>query len=613
MRNYKEFNITIDYTRDNLLTPFAKSLLRQYYIKNQKLTYQEFFSMVACAYSNDKDHAQYMYDIISQLYFCPATPTLANAIYSNTEDHEHLPISCFLNSVQNTKASIMEIFQETMQVSLADGGLGTNWSNLGSIGEYLDDQNSPGCLPFIRTQASLLRTFGGSTREYGSGAAYMHISHPEIEVFLEMRKPAVGADQETRVPRHIHHGILITDNFLEAVEKGLPWGLKSVTTREEVKILDARTLWKKILALRVETGEPFLIFIDNVNRQRPEILKKLNLKIEMSNLCTEIVLPTGIDHLGNERTAICCLGSVNLLYYDIWKNDDKFLYNVGVFLDNVRLDFIKRAPESLKKAVYASKRDASIGLGVSGYSYYLQSKMIPLESTEANIYNKEIFSHIKIEMDKVSVKLAQERGANEDAQEAGIMERWNHKIALKPDALISYIFNVSPNTEVTTVIYNYKNNHGSHVIKNSLFEELLNKKNYNTEMVWQSILSTGNLNHLDFLTAEEKEVFKGPYEIKPMIVIEQAAARQPYICQAASLNLRIFLTPMLATKLHEIHMQAAKLGIKSLYYLETKSEFKIENSFSSSYTQHTQNDNNQKSTYDFDNINILGKTCIGCE
>lgn len=603
-----KFQIQIDYSRDRFLTHFAKSLLRKYYLKDKILTYQELFAQVACAYSDTQEQAQYIYDAMSKLHFLPATPTLANAIYCGTNNKESLPISCYLNSVENTKKSIALAFNETMSVALADGGLGTNWSHVAAVGEHIDGQQSSGCITMIRAQANLLRAFGGSTREYGSGAAYLDISNPEVEEFIEMRKPAVGADQEMKVPRYMHHGLLITDDFLESVEKGLPWQLKSNITQKVIREIDARTLWQKILTTRVETGEPFLIFIDNVNKNRPEILKKLNLKIEMSNLCTEIVLPTGLDHLGNNRTAICCLGSVNIYHYDTWKEDKDFFRHIGTFLDNVRLDFIQRAPDSLNRAVYSTKREGSIGLGISGYSSYLQSKMVPLESEKAAEYNKEIFAHIKAGMDQISYQLACERGPCEDANEVGIMERFTHKIALKPDALTAFLFNVSPNTEATLVAYMYKTLHGSHLIKNPVFEELLVKKDQNTEVVWNSILSTGTVNHLAFLTKEEKEVFKSPYELNPLVVVEQAAQRQPYICQAASLNIRTFL-PLSAKLLYDMHMLAAKSGVKSMYYLEAKSKFNIENHFTS--TKKSQNQKEEKESND--NPKVLGAVCVGCD
>lgn len=597
-----KFKINLNYNRDELLTDFGKSLLRKYYMKDLKVTYQEFFGTIACAYGDNQEHAQYIYDQISQLRFWPATPTLANGVYANTENNENLPISCYLNSVTNNKHEIAEIFNETMHVALGDGGLGTNWSHMASVGDYIDGQKSIGCISMIKAQAALLRTFGGRTREYGSGASYLNIDHPEVEEFIEMRKPAIGADQEMKVPRYMHHGLVITDSFLKAVEEGKEWHLKSVTTKLTVKTVDARSLWKKILITRVETGEPFLVFIDNVNRQKPEILKKLNIDIEMSNLCTEILLPTGVDHLGNHRTAICCLGSINLEYFNEISQDKKFFEAIGRFLDNVRLDFIKRAPKALKNAVYATIREGSIGLGVSGYSTFLQKNMVAFESEEANNINEKIFKYIKEEMDKVSYKLAVERGPCEDAKECNILERFTHKIALKPDALTAFFFNVTTNIEATLVAYMYKTLHGSNLIKNKIFEELLIKKGFNTNEVWQSILSTGTVSHLDFLSDLEKEVFKSPYEINPIKVIEQAAVRQKYICQAASLNIRTFL-PLSAKTLNDIHMLAAKSGIKTMYYLEARSKFKIENTFISK--QETEKKEIKPE--------ILGDVCIGCD
>ena len=596
------FKINLNYNRDGLLTTFGKSLLRKYYMKDLKVTYQEFFGMIACAYGDNQEHAQYMYDQISQLRFWPATPTLANGVYAHTKNQENLPISCYLNSVINNKNHIANIFSETMQVALGDGGLGTNWSHMAAVGDYIDGQQSSGVITMIKAQAGLLRAFGGRTREYGSGASYLNIDHPEVEEFIEMRKPAIGSDQEMKVPRHMHHGLIITDEFLKAVENDKEWHLKSVTTKLTVKSISARVLWKKILITRVETGEPFIVFIDNVNKQKPQILNKLNINIEMSNLCTEILLPTGVDHLGNHRTAICCLGSVNLEYFDKISQDKFFFEAVGRFLDNVRLDFIARAPETLKNAVYATIREGSIGLGVSGYSTYLQKNMVVFESEKAQNINEKIFKHIKEEMDKISYKLAVERGACEDAKECGIMERFTHKIALKPDALTAFFFNVSTNIEATLVAYMYKTLHGSHLIKNKIFENLLIEKNQNIDEVWQSILATGTVNHLSFLTELEKEVFKSPYEINPLVVIEQGELRQKYICQAASLNIRTFL-PLSAKLLNDIHMNAAKSGIKTMYYLEARSKFKIENTFESK----------KENSHEEKKPEILGDVCIGCD
>ncbi len=611
-----KFKINIDYKRDELLTVFGKSLLRKYYIKNLSLTYQEFFAKIACAYSDNQEDAQYIYEQISQLRFWPATPVLANGIYADTDNSTHLPISCYLNSIENNKNHMISIFHETMQVSLGDGGLGTNWSKVASLGDYIDNQESTGVISMIKAQSNLLRIFGGSTREYGSCAAYLDISHPDIEQFIEMRKPAIGADQEQKVPRHMHHGVIITNNFIKAVEEGKDWSLKSVTTGHTLKKIKARDLWQKILSTRIETGEPFLVFIDNVNYQRPEVLKKLKLNIEMSNLCTEILLPTGKDHLDNLRTAICCLASINIEYFDEWSKDSKFFYTIGKFLDNVRLDFIKRAPESMKRAVYATQRDGAIGLGVSGYSTYLQGKMIPIESEEANDYNNKIFKHIREEMDKVSYRLAVERGACQDAEEVGVMERFTHKVALKPDALTAFFFNVSPNTEVSLVNYNYKTLHGSHMIKNKVFEKLLIEKGKNTDEIWSSILTSGDINHLDFLTDLEKKVFESPYEVNPLTIIQQASDRQKYICQGASLNIRIFL-PISAKLLHDIHILAAKSGIKTMYYLEAKSRFRTENTLNAKNINQNQNshniNDNKKLEEEEKKPNILGDVCIGCE
>lgn len=609
----KKFNIQLDYSRDRLLTEFAKTLIRKSYLQETGMTYQEFFAMVANNYSEDEEQAQYMYDMISQLYFMPATPTLANAKYADTNNRISLPISCFLNEPQNNKASIQHLMNETMCVANADGGIGTYWSNMGGPGEELDGQESWGILPFIKMAGDFTRYFGGMCRKTGSGCAYLKVDHPQIEEFINARKPQIGGDQSMSLPRHVHIGVTITNDFIEAVNQGTTWDLIHPTTGKVAKTVDARSLWKHMLITRVETGEPFMIFIDNVNKSKPEIFKKLGLQIHTSNLCTEIVLPTGLDHLGNNRTAICCLGSVNINHFDQIKEDDKFFYNVSKFIDNVRLDFIARAPEFLKDAVYSSIRDSSIGLGVSGLCTYFQNKGLYYGSEESRTINKNIFSYIKQKMDEASYQLAVERGPCEDAKELGIMERFVNKIALKPDALTSYIFNVSSNIEPMPPAFMYNTMYGGYMIRNPVLEKILEKKSISNEEVWNQIISDGSVKNITGLTDEEKRLFQSPYEIDQMVLVEMSVDRQPYICQSQSLNL--FLeTPIDATKLHQIHMYAATHGGKGFYYLRTKSKFTIEND----YRFKNQQKNQHKITVENDKsknceISSSGNVCTNCD
>jgi ribonucleoside-diphosphate reductase alpha chain len=395
--------------------------------------------------------------------------------------------------------------------------------------------------------------------------------HPEIEEFVELRRPTGG--DPNRKALNLHHGILIPNRFMEAVENDEEWALKSPKDNTVIDRVKARDLWIRILTARIETGEPYLIFIDHVNDQIPDHHKMAGLNVKMSNLCSEITLPTGKDHLGNERTAVCCLSSLNLEKFEEWQDHPTFLEDCMRFLDNVLSDFIAKAPDSMKRAKYAAMRERSVGLGVMGFHSFLQSKMIPMESVMAKVWNRRMFQHIKRQVDDASRKLADERGPCPDAADYGIMERFSNKMAIAPTASISIITGgASPGIEPNAAnAYNHKTLSGSFAVKNEHLQKLLEQKGQNTEDVWSSIFTNeGSVQHLDFLTQDEKDVFKTAFEIDQRWLIEHAADRTPFVCQAQSLN--VFLPANVHKKdLHQIHFDAWKKGVKSLYYCRSKS------------------------------------------
>ncbi|OED45302.1 hypothetical protein AB836_01670 [Rickettsiales bacterium (ex Bugula neritina AB1)] len=577
-KKYK-YVIEIDESRDKLLSDLSKFMLNASYKKKKYNNFQELFANVASSYGDDEKHAQRLYDYISNLHFMPATPILANGCFANDDNNSvNLPISCFCNSSENNKEDIQRIMKETMTVSSADGGLGTLWSKFTPIGDNLEGGLSYGIFPYIKTQGLLTRYFGGSAREFGSVCNYLDIDHPQVEHFINMRKPNATIDEESKIPRHIHHGLIITNDFIDAVKKNDKWELKF--NGKIHKTVDARSIWRQIINTRIETGEPFLIFIDNVNKKLPSYMKKLDLKVEMSNLCTEIVLPTGIDHLGNQRTSVCCLSSVNLEYYHIWKDNPLFIEDICRFLDNVLEDFQKRAPTSLKSAVYASKSDRAIGIGAFGLSLLFQKNDISFESDEAKKLNIEIFQHIKEKALEASKKLGIERGPCEDAKEMGEIYRNSHLLAIKPDACTALICNSSPNVEPIMAGCVSKNKDGSFEILNPVLENLLKNKGVYNESIKQQIISTGSVQNLSILNQKEKEIFKNAFEVSQKKIIEYAIDRSDFICQAQSINL-FFNLPINAQEINEIHLMAAQ-NLKSLYYLRTHSQnIKIEDTYTS--------------------------------
>lgn len=552
--------------RDNLLTDFGKAVLSNRYLLEGE-SYQDCFARVAWAYSDNEAHAQRIYDYISRHWFMPSTPIL-----SNGGTDRGLPISCYLNEAIDSLEGITNLWKENIWLAARGGGIGSYWGNLRSIGEKIScNGETSGIIPFIKVMDSLTLAISQGSLRRGSAAVYLTVDHPEIEEFVEIRRPTGG--DPNRKALNLHHGIAITDAFMEAVRDDVPWHLRSPKDKEIIRTISARALWIKILTARIETGEPYLLFIDHVNKAVPEHHKALGLSVKTSNLCSEITLPTGLDHLGEERTAVCCLSSLNVEKYLEWENHPTFIEDCFRFLDNVMEDFIQRAPDHMVRARYAAQRERSVGLGVMGFHSFLQSINIPFESALAKVWNKRMFKHIHAQAQKASQVLAKERGPCPDAMEQGVEERFSNKLAIAPTASISIICGgASPGIEPNVAnAYTHKTLSGSFVVKNKYLEKVLEEKGYNTEETWSRILQNeGSVHDLPFLTEDEKSVFKTAFELDQRWIIELAGDRQPYICQAQSLN--IFLPSNVHKRvLHQLHFMAWEVKVKSLYYLRSKS------------------------------------------
>ncbi len=562
----KKFSIEIDLKNDDKLSNFGKAVLKDRYLLPDE-SYQDLFARVASYYADDQAHATRLYNYISNLWFMPATPIL-----SNGGTDRGLPISCFLNESSDSLAGIVSLWNENVWLASKGGGIGSYWGNLRSIGETVrGNGKTSGIIPFIKVMDSQTLAISQGSLRRGSAAVYLPINHPEIEEFIDIRRPN-GGDPNRR-SLNLHHGIAVTDEFMRAVEKDGDFELKSPTTGHVVEVVKARALWVKLLTTRVETGEPYILFIDAVNKAIPEHHKQLGLKVKTSNLCSEITLPTGIDHLGNDRTAVCCLSSLNLEFYDQWKDNPQIIEDVMRFLDNVLQDFIDKAPDLMYKAKYSAMRERSVGLGVMGFHSFLQSKNVPLESAMSKVWNKKIFQFIKQGVDQASKVLAKERGACPDAAEVGIEERFSNKLAIAPTASISIIANnSSPGIEPFAAnSFTQKTLTGSFNVRNKNLVKLLESKGRNTEDVWSTItIEEGSVQHLDFLDEHEKLVFKTAQEIDQRWMIDLSAERQEYICQAQSLN--VFLPGNVSKKdLHDTHFRAWQKGLKSLYYCRSTS------------------------------------------
>ena len=605
-QNEKGITIKIDRSKDKNLTDFGKATLSDRYL-GQNESFQDLFARVASTYADDNLHAQRIYNYISNLWFMPATPVLSNG---GTE--RGLPISCFLNEAGDSLEGILGLWSENVWLAARGGGIGSYWGNLRSIGEKIGKVGkTSGIIPFIKVMDSLTLAISQGSLRRGSAACYLPIDHPEIEEFIEMRRPT-GGDVNRR-SLNLHHGVLVSDDFMRAVETDSQWALRSPKDGSVQSTISARNLWIRLLTARVETGEPYIVYIDTVNRQIPQHHKLAGLKVKTSNLCSEITLPTGLDNYGKERTAVCCLSSLNIETYDEWKDDKQFIEDVMRFLDNVMSDFINKAPESFGNAKYSAMRERSVGLGVMGLHSFFQQKNIPFASVMSKVWNKKIFKHIQEKADAASIKLAEERGACPDAEEYGIKERFSNKTAIAPTASISVICGgASPGIEpIAANSYTHKTLSGSFNVRNKYLAKILEKYNKNNDEVWSTITTNqGSVSHLNFLSDEEKDVFKTAFEIDQKWIVDLGADRTPNISQAQSIN--IFVPADIHKKdLHLIHFQAWKKGLKSLYYCRSKSIQRAENINTGSSTDVTKNvykskqqNNNEENKYE---------ECLSCQ
>ena len=553
--------IKVDYSRDSLFDELGIKRLKESYMREDEQSPQERFAYVSKAFGSTQEHSQRLYEYSSKHWLSYSTPIL-----SFGRSKRGLPISCFLPYLDDSAEGLVDTLSEVNWLSMLGGGVGIG------IGIRSSDDKSVGVMPHLRTyDASSLAYRQGRTRR-GSYAAYLNISHPDILIFLEMRKPT--GDQNMRC-LNLHHGINITDDFMHLIEQSMldkdfddTWHLRDPHNGEIRDTISARDLWQRILEMRMLTGEPYIHFIDTSNKAMPEFQKALGLSIKQSNLCSEIILPT--DH---ERTAVCCLSSVNLEYYDEWKDDPLFLKDMAEMLDNVLEYFIKNAPKQISRAIYSAKRERSIGIGALGFHAYLQKNNLPWESPMAVGRNKSMFENIRAKLDKANLELGAERGEAPDAKGTGC--RFSHMMAIAPNASSSILMgNTSPSIEPYRAnAYRQDTWSGSHLNKNRWLDAIIKDKVKDAgeyQDVWSSIIANdGSVQHLDFLDEWTKDVFKTSMEIDQRWVIEHAADRQQYVDQAQSLNL--FFRPDVNIKyLHAIHFMAWKSGLKTLYYCRSE-------------------------------------------
>jgi ribonucleoside-diphosphate reductase alpha chain len=558
--------IQISFDRDSLLPEFSKKTLNDRYMVESEISPQEAFARAAQTFSDDDAMAQRIYDYASQLWFMFATPVL-----SNGGTKRGLPISCFLNFIPDSRGGITDHYTENAWLSSVGGGIGGYWGALRSVGSKTSHgSESTGVIPFMKVVDAEMLAFSQGITRRGSYAAYLDISHPEIEEFLDVRKPTGGDINRKSI--NLHHAIIIPDSFMELIDRATKeegfddsWKLIDPHSGEVKKTISAKTLWVKLIQNRVETGEPYIMFGDTVNDKLPEFQKQLGLKVNQSNLCSEITLPTNDD-----RTAVCCLSSVNLEKYDEWKDDDDFIPDLIRFLDNVLEYFINEAPDSLSKAKYSASQERSIGLGAMGFHAYLQKNNLPFESPMAKGFNLRVFNSIKTKAFKATQELAKERGECPDGKGFGV--RNAHLLAIAPNASSSIICgNTSPSIEPYRAnAFTQKTKTGSSLLKNKFLEEKLEKIGQNTDDVWKSIITNnGSVQHLDFLDEWEKQVFKTAVEIDQRWVVDHTADRQDFICQSQSCNL-FFPSNVSKQELHNVHMRAWKAGVKTLYYLRSE-------------------------------------------
>lgn len=569
-------SVKIDFSKDKLLDDFALATLKDRYMVGDETSPQEAFARAAMAFADDEDHAQRLYDYVSKLWFMFATPVL-----SNGGTRRGLPISCFLNYVDDSREGITDHFVENAFLSSFGGGIGGTWSDVRSMGSKTSKgSESTGVIPFVKVVDSEMLAFSQGVTRRGSYAGYLHMSHPEIEEFLDVRKPTGG--DVNRKCTNLHHAVVVPDTFMELIHRASKeqdfsddWDLIDPHSGEVRKTVSARALWVKILQNRIETGEPYLMFEDAVQNALPDFQKRKGLKVHHSNLCSEITLATD-----EERTAVCCLSSVNLEYYDDWKDVPSFIPDLVRMLDNVLTYFIDNAPSQLEKAKFSAFRERSIGLGAMGFHAYLQKNNIPFESGLAGGTNLEMFNYIKSHADTTTRKLAQERGACPDDDSASV--RNAHLLAIAPNASSSIICgNTSPSIEPYRAnAYTQKTKSGSNLVKNKYLDAIIKEKisdSVEYENIWKSIVANrGSVQHLDIIDDWTKDVFKTAVEINQSWIIEHASQRQPFICQSQSVNL-FFPPDVNKADLHNVHMLAWAKNLKTLYYLRSEAISRADN------------------------------------
>ena len=556
----------LNYGRDKYLSEFSIKTLEDRYLVGGEKSPQQAFARAAETFSDNKAHAQRLYDYASKLWFMFSTPIL-----SNGGTNRGLPISCFLNYVDDSREGITDHYTENAFLSSVGGGVGGCWSGVRSVGSKTSNgSESTGVIPFMKVVDAEMLAFSQGVTRRGSYAAYLDISHPEVEEFLDVRKPTGG--DINRKSTNLHHGVVISDDFMTVIENATKiegyddsWDLIDPNSGKVIKTVSAKTLWVKLIQNRVETGEPYIMFGDTVDEGVPEFQKELGLKVHQSNLCSEITLPTDKD-----RTAVCCLSSVNLEEYDEWKHDDQFIPDLIRMLDNVLENFITNAPDQLSRAKYSAMRERSLGLGAMGFHAYLQRHNTPFESAMASGRNRMMFQRIKSEAERATRQLAEERGPCPDGKDYGV--RNAHLLAVAPNASSSIICgNTSPSIEPYRAnAFTQKTKTGSSLLKNEYLENILQDLGEDTDEVWKSIVTNnGSVQHLDFLDDWTKDVFKTAVELDQRWIIEMAADRQEYICQSQSLNI-FFPADVSKQELHAVHMMAWKRGVKTLYYLRSE-------------------------------------------
>lgn len=566
-------SVKIDFSKDSLLDEFAHATLKDRYMVGDETSPQEAFARAAMAFADDEAHAQRLYDYVSKLWFMFATPVL-----SNGGTRRGLPISCFLNYVDDSREGITGHYTENAFLSSFGGGIGGSWSDVRASGTKTSKgSESTGVVPFMKVVDAEMLAFSQGVTRRGSYASYLHISHPEIEEFLDVRKPTGG--DINRKCTNLHHGIVISDAFMERIHNATKypdfddsWDLVDPHSQQVKKTVSARALWVKILQNRMETGEPYVMFEDAVNSELPDFQKRKGLRVHHSNLCSEITLATD-----EERTAVCCLSSVNLEYYDQWKHIPAFIPDLVRMLDNVLTSFIDNAPDELERAKFSAQRERSIGLGAMGFHAYLQKQGIPFDNPMASATNYDMFKHIKESAERTTRELAVERGACPDDDTASV--RNAHLLAIAPNASSSIICgNTSPSIEPYRAnAYTQKTKSGSNLVKNKFLEKVLDKYNINDEETWSSIVANkGSVQHISQLDDWEKDTFKTAVEINQAWVIEHASARQEFICQSQSVNL-FFPPDVNKGDLHNVHMLAWAKNLKTLYYLRSEAISRADN------------------------------------